>query len=138
MGGHRGGGEVELPGQLGRGGRYREQALQDRSPAVAQRRPQRRRVGRRGRGGPQVRDPAGAVRHGGTVARLDEHLHAGPGEDAGHEGDPASGGLDDRLVGGVRAATIHREGLTPTTPTGTYLETDRPRATKPTAPPRSI
>ena len=34
---------------------------------------------------------------------------------------------------GVRAATIRREGLTPTTPTGTYAEADRPRATKPTA-----
>src|SRR5215203_4979209 len=91
------GGEVELPGELGRGARSGEEALQHGRPSHAQGSLKRRPVGCRRRGGPQVRHAPGTVRQRRSVAGPDEHLDARPGEDAGHEGYPPPRGLDDCL-----------------------------------------
>src|SRR5215217_7226189 len=99
VGRDRPGGEVELPGEPGRGARGGEEALQHGRSSLAQGRLKRRPALRRARARPQVRHPAGAVGERRSVTRLDEDLHAGPGEGAGHERYAAASGLDDRLEG---------------------------------------
>jgi hypothetical protein len=97
-----GGAQAESVGELGRGRGHGEERLQDGRPSGSHGGLQRRTVGRRGRGGPQLRRPPRAVGKCWPVAGLDQHLHARPGKDAGHQGYPTSRGLQDRLVGFVQ------------------------------------